>query len=85
VAGANLTGELRNPGKAIPRGTSGAILCSSLTYALVFVVCAATGTRLVLYDYQSVDYEGLVSAWRPLVTIGLCAGALSTSVGMSSA
>ncbi|KAI9556388.1 hypothetical protein GHT06_018962 [Daphnia sinensis] len=45
LAGANVSGELKNPNKAIPKGTILAIIICSLSYAGVAIICAATVAR----------------------------------------
>jgi amino acid transporter len=53
---------------------------------LPWCTCAqATATRATLADFVNVDFEGLISAWSPLVIQGIYSAALSTSVGMPSA
>ncbi len=82
LQGANLTGELKDPGSSIPLGTSTAIAFCSAVYVVILFVCAATGTPALLADFANTDYQGSISVWRPLVIQGIYSAALSTSVGM---
>lgn len=45
LAGANISGDLKDPQKSIPKGTLLAILISTATYLLMVLVCAATVAR----------------------------------------
>ena len=82
LQGANLTGELKDPGSSIPMGTSAAIAFCSVVYLVILFICAATGTPALLSDFANTDFQGSISVWRPLVIQGIYSAALSTSVGM---
>ncbi|KAI9550263.1 hypothetical protein GHT06_005728 [Daphnia sinensis] len=45
LAGANVSGDLRDPNTAIPKGTILAIIICSISYAGVAIICAATVAR----------------------------------------
>ncbi|XP_046450809.1 solute carrier family 12 member 3-like [Daphnia pulex] len=45
LAGANVSGDLRNPNTAIPKGTILAIIICSISYAGIAIICAATMAR----------------------------------------
>ncbi|EFX62925.1 hypothetical protein DAPPUDRAFT_67555, partial [Daphnia pulex] len=45
LAGANASGNLKNPNKAIPKGTILAIIFCSMSYAGIAIICAATVSR----------------------------------------
>ncbi|VDP11701.1 unnamed protein product [Soboliphyme baturini] len=45
LAGVNISGDLKNPGKAIPRGTLLAIFCTTTTYAICVLITGSTCIR----------------------------------------
>ncbi|XP_017483780.1 PREDICTED: bumetanide-sensitive sodium-(potassium)-chloride cotransporter-like isoform X2 [Rhagoletis zephyria] len=45
LAGANISGDLKDPQKSIPKGTLIAILISTATYLLMVLICGATVAR----------------------------------------
>ena len=45
LAGANVSGDLKDPSSAIPKGTILAIIVTSLSYAVVAIICAGTTLR----------------------------------------
>lgn len=83
LAGANMSGDLAEPGRAIPQGTFAAILCMFLSYTVVILVNAAAVQRPELVNnYQIMQH---VCFWPYLVFAGtLCttfSSALSGLVG----
>lgn len=83
LAGANMSGDLEDPGRAIPQGTFAAIGCMFLSYSVVILVNAAAVDRSELItDYQIMQK---VCFWPYLVFVGtLCttfSSALSGLVG----
>jgi len=85
MAGANISGDLRNPSYAIPHGTLSAIVISTLVYigiALSLGGCVlrsvGDGDTLGLYyDYQIMP---TISAFAPLVILGIFASTLSSAL-----
>ncbi|CAH0558238.1 unnamed protein product [Brassicogethes aeneus] len=85
MAGANMSGELKNPGKAIPRGTLSACVFTLVIYLTVSFLIAATSTKELLQN----DYIFMagVSVFPASVVFGLLiaswSAALSNVIGAS--
>ena len=79
MAGANLSGDLRDPRRSIPRGTMWAIVTSLAVYLLLAVWLAASAptSELVSNYYVMVDE----AAFAPLVVGGLLGATLSSALG----
>ncbi|XP_018016775.1 solute carrier family 12 member 9 isoform X2 [Hyalella azteca] len=76
--GANMSGELRNPGYSIPRGTLLALSFTFCMYCLLFVATAcSTATDVLQYNYV---FMGYVSFWMPLVYVGIALATLCASL-----
>eukprot|EP01083_Nonionella_stella_P092808 259941_1 len=54
MAGANLSGDLRDPSQDIPRGTLWAICISSCTYIVLAILIGSTAPRESLLNYPMV-------------------------------
>eukprot|EP00040_Diaphanoeca_grandis_P043659 m.9902 g.9902 ORF g.9902 m.9902 type:complete len:973 (+) comp8006_c0_seq1:86-3004(+) len=85
MAGANMSGDLADASKSIPRGTFQATAFTFVIYVIIFVLSSATCTRdLLLYNF---GYMQAVSAVPQLVLMGIFAAtlsaALSTLIGAS--
>ncbi|XP_064151961.1 solute carrier family 12 member 9 isoform X3 [Loxodonta africana] len=83
MAGANMSGELKDPSRAIPLGTIVAVAYTFFVYALLFFLssftcdrCLGRGT-LLQEDY---GFFRAISLWPPLVLIGVYATSLSASM-----
>lgn len=85
MAGANMSGELKNPAKSIPRGTLSAIAFVFVIYFTENILLAASCERVLLAR----DLQVLQSIvfWFPIVPVGIIAttfsGELSTLIGSS--
>ncbi|MDZ7774971.1 MAG: amino acid permease [Bacteroidales bacterium] len=79
MAGVNMSGDLKNPSKAIPLGTFVAIGFTLLVYAGIAVLMAASTSRSSLVGDGMVMQE---MAWfGPLVYAGVIAATLSSALG----
>lgn len=79
-AGANMSGDLKDPGKSIPWGTLLAIVFTLAVYAAQIVLTAgATGRE----DLQADPFGSLqrMSVFGPLVVAGVFAATLSSALG----
>ncbi len=78
LAGANMSGDLENPRRAIPRGTLWAIAISTVVYFAVAIWCARTGTLEALTgDYNHVIDNSLVPGF---VLAGLLGATASSAL-----
>ena len=79
MAGANLSGDLREPARSIPRGTLAAIGVTGLIYGTL-ILCLAGATSLL--DLRA-DGQALarLSQWPVLITAGVLAATLSSALG----
>lgn len=78
LAGANISGDLRNPAKSIPLGTLSGIATTFLIYTLLFVLSAASCSRELLQnDYL---YMQTTNVWPPLVEIGISSATISAAL-----
>ncbi|XP_045318181.1 solute carrier family 12 member 9 isoform X2 [Leopardus geoffroyi] len=78
MAGANMSGELKDPSRAIPLGTIVAVAYTFFIYTLLFFLSSFTCDRTLLQE----DYGFFrsISLWPPLVLIGIYATSLSASM-----
>ena len=79
-AGANMSGDLKDPARAIPWGTILAILFTAVIYTAQLVVVAGVSGRAEL---QTNAFGALqqMSLWGPLVVAGVFAATLSSALG----
>ncbi len=80
MAGANVSGELADPRRSIPRGTLGAVALSLLIYLLLAVWLAKSATPDELVSNFNVMIDK--AAWGPAVIAGLLGATFSS--GLSS-
>uniref|UniRef100_W5N7I6 Solute carrier family 12 member 9 n=1 Tax=Lepisosteus oculatus TaxID=7918 RepID=W5N7I6_LEPOC len=79
MAGANMSGELKNPSLSIPKGTIIAVSYTLVIYLLLFFLVSSTCDRvLLLQDY---GFFQRINVWPPFVIIGVYCASLSASMG----
>lgn len=79
MAGANMSGDLKDPSRAIPNGTFLSILVTGIIYALMALVLAGCRTSEVLIGDRMV--VGDIAVWPALITAGVFAATLSSALG----
>jgi len=83
TAGANMSGDLKDPSKSIPRGTLAAIAFTGAVYLLQLVLTAGYSDSSALRAAPSGAFEELkhMSFFSPLVVAGVFAATLSSALG----
>lgn len=79
MAGANMSGDLKDPARSIPRGTLSAIVVTAVVYIGLALLLAASEPREALIGNNLIVKEISLSAW--LVTAGIFAATLSSALG----
>ena len=79
AAGLGLSGDLKDPKKAIPRGTLLATLVGMIIYMLVAFKLARSATPEMMAADQLIMSR--IAVWGPIIPIGLAAAALSSAIG----
>jgi len=79
MAGANMSGDLRDPGKSLPAGTFGAIAFTAVVYAALILMLGASAGREELIGNSFVMTE--LAAWPALIVAGVFAATLSSALG----
>ncbi len=80
TAGANMSGDLKRPGRSIPRGTLLAIAFTGAVYVIQLVLMAgyAPASDLIAGPFETLER---MSLWGPLVIAGVFAATLSSALG----
>ena len=80
TAGANMSGDLKNPEKAIPTGTLLAIVFTAIIYVVQMVLVAGSSPRM---DLKAESFGALkaMSLFSPLIILGVFAATLSSALG----
>jgi hypothetical protein len=79
MAGANMSGDLRDPSRAIPLGTIGAILFTGVVYILFAILLGGSSTRASLTGSSLVVAK--VAILPSLIMAGVFAATLSSALG----
>ncbi|XP_076866953.1 solute carrier family 12 member 9 [Brachyhypopomus gauderio] len=78
MAGANMSGELKNPSVAIPKGTILAVLYTLVIYVLLFLLVSSTCDRALLINDFGVFQR--INVWPPFVIIGVYCASFSAAM-----
>lgn len=79
MAGVNMSGDLKEPRKAIPLGTLSAIAFTFVIYVVVAYLLAASNTRESLLSDNFVMME--TAWWGPMIYAGVFAATISSALG----
>lgn len=77
MAGANISGDLADPQKSIPKGTIYGILFTSAVYLVTTIILAAAANRDTLLNNFSILEK--ISLWKWIVTVGVIAASISSA------
>ncbi|VDO93176.1 unnamed protein product [Soboliphyme baturini] len=78
MAGANMSGELKNPNLSIPRGTLQAVFTTLLIYMLTTFLVGASCTHDLLVNNYIVMQN--INIWPPFILIGIFAATLAAAM-----
>ena len=79
MAGANMSGDLRNPSRSIPVGTLWSIVVTALVYAaMAFFIAGCRPADELVSNFSVV---GDISKWPQLIAAGVFAATLSSALG----
>ncbi len=81
-AGVNMSGDLKDPGRSIPRGTLAAVGVGFLVYCAQIVIFGGAFERqaLITAPYKLL-HDNAIFGWSLLVTMGVVAATLSSALG----
>ncbi len=80
LAGVNMSGELRNPERAIPLGTLSAIVLSFVIYSLMAIWFSSIAPAHILVENSGIAVER--ARWPILVVLGIMGATLSSALSM---
>ncbi|MDG1807719.1 MAG: amino acid permease [Pirellulaceae bacterium] len=79
MAGANMSGDLKDPGRSIPVGTLWAIFVTAIIYTAMAIMMAGTRSSEALVGDNLIVSD--IARWPILITIGVFAATLSSALG----
>jgi solute carrier family 12 sodium/potassium/chloride transporter 2 len=79
MAGANLSGDLKEPRRAIPLGTMSSIIVTMFIYILIAYVCVRIASPAELRSNQMIMVDKAL--WGPVVIAGIMGATLSSALG----
>ena len=79
MAGANMSGDLSDPGKSLPLGTFAAIGVTALVYLGLIVLLGGSVDRTMLVERSFIMHD--VAVWPSLIVAGVFAATLSSALG----
>lgn len=78
TVGANMSGELKNPRRAIPVGTLTAVILTTVIYIAMTFVASLLGTSQELVDNYTIFIDR--AYWEPIVLAGLLGATFSSAL-----
>lgn len=81
MAGANMSGDLKDPAKAIPTGTIWSVLVTALIYGVMAILLAGCATHGQLTETGDTLIVASVSRWPIWISAGVFAATLSSALG----
>ncbi|MFH1302961.1 MAG: amino acid permease [Planctomycetota bacterium] len=79
MAGANMSGDLKNPSRSIPKGTLGAVIVTAVIYLSLALLLGGTRPYTELISNNLIMKD--ISVWPVLITAGVFAATLSSALG----
>ncbi|MFW6316098.1 MAG: Na-K-Cl cotransporter [Cyanobacteriota bacterium] len=79
MAGVNMSGDLKNPTKAIPWGTLGAVGTGYIIYMILPIVMATRADAATLLEEPLIMKE--TALWGPAILLGVWGATLSSALG----
>jgi len=79
MAGANMSGDLEDPGKSIGSGTLAALASTLSVYGILIFVIGATVQRATLTSNYNIMQD--VCFVKPIITVGVLASTISSGLG----
>ncbi|HUS90674.1 MAG TPA: amino acid permease [Phycisphaerae bacterium] len=79
MAGANMSGDLKDPARSIPRGTLAAVAVTAIVYLSMAILLGSARTSRELVGGSLVVRD--IARWPLLITAGMFAATLSSALG----